>query len=225
VKHQKRSSSSLPLAPNVYYPVFLNLFKKKVIVCGGGRVAERKILTLCKAGADVTVISPEITKRLEREKQKGNIKHICRKYRRSDLKNAFLVIAATNSYEINTQISRDTPLLVNVVDTPHLCNFIVPSVIQRGPLTIAVSTSGISPALSKSIRKEIESIYTLPFASYVKSLRKVRSDAKRAVTCKEKREALLNAIASEKVLGILRKKGLKETKKIINALFKKATMP
>ena len=122
------------------------------------------------------------------------------------------------SYETNEQISRDTPLLVNVVDTPNLCNFIVPSVIQRGSLTIAVSTSGISPALSKSIRKELERIYTSAFSSYMKSLRKVRADAKRSLTCKEKREGLLKAVASEKVLEMLRRKGLKETKKVVNTL-------
>ena len=147
-----------------YYPVFLNLKGKRTVVIGGGKVAERKILTLLKADADITVVSPEITKKIEGEKLKGGIKHVCRQYRKSDLKNAFLVIAATDSQIMNEQVSKDAPCLLNVVDTPHLCNFIVPSVMKRGPLTIAISTSGISPALLKLIRKELEKMYGLEFS-------------------------------------------------------------
>ena len=93
-----------------YHPVFLNLKGKRCIVVGGGRVAERKALSLLESGADITVISPEVTKRLRKESVKrlnrakgssGKIRHIPRKYKKGDLKNAFLVIAATDSNEIN----------------------------------------------------------------------------------------------------------------------------
>src|SRR4030065_1234034 len=133
------------LASQVYYPAFLNLKGKKTVVIGGGKIAERKILVLLKTGANITVISPEITKRIAREKLRGSLKHIPRQYRKGDVKKTFLVIAATDSEEINKKVSEEAPCLVNVVDTPSLCNFIVPSVIQRGLLTIAISTGGVSP--------------------------------------------------------------------------------
>jgi len=193
-----------------YYPVFLNLKGKKTIVIGAGKVAERKIRALLKAGADITVISPAITKRIEREKQKGRIRHIPRQYRKGDSNKAFLVIAATDSLEINKKVSENASFLVNVVDSPSLCNFIVPSVIKRGPLTIAVSTSGISPALSKSIRKELEKLYGPEFVGYLKLLEKTRKKAMKGIKGKKRRTEFLNNLASEKVISMLRQKGFKE---------------
>lgn len=223
MKHKKRGSqSSNPIEPKVYYPIFLNLKNKVVVIIGGGKVAERKILTLVKTCADITVVSPEITEKIEREKVKGTIKHICRQYRKGDLKNAFLVIAATDSPDVNKQVSKDAPCLVNVVDTPHLCNFIVPSVIKRNPLTIAVSTSGISPALSRSIRKELEKMYGSEFSHYLKFLRRIRTEAMSVIKDKRKRGEFLKAIAAEKIIEMLREKGFKETKKVADDLLRKA---
>jgi precorrin-2 dehydrogenase/sirohydrochlorin ferrochelatase len=204
-----------------YYPVFLNLKGKRAVVIGGGKVAERKILSLLKAGSDVKVISPYLTKRLEKEKLSGRIKHISRQYRKGDLKNAFLVIVATDSPVINDRVSKDASCLVNVVDAPSLCNFIVPSVMNRGPLNIAVSTSGISPALSRSIRKELEKRYGPEFNNYLKLLKKIRSKAVEVIDDKKKRGEFLKAIASEKIINILREKGFKETKKVVDELFEK----
>jgi len=205
-----------------YYPAFLNLKGKKVVIIGGGKVAQRKVVTLLKTGADLTVISPELTKKIEREKLKGRIKHIRRQYRKGDLKNAFLVIAATDSPDVNEQVSKDAPCLVNVVDTPHLCNFIVPSVIKRNPLTIAVSTSGISPALSRSIRKELEKMYGSEFSEYLKSLRRIRTEAMRVIKDKRKRGEFLKAIASEKIIEMLRETGFREAQRLAEDLLRKA---
>jgi precorrin-2 dehydrogenase / sirohydrochlorin ferrochelatase len=210
-----------PVPPS-YYPVFLNLSGKKAVVIGGGRVAERKIAPLLKAGARVTVISPAITKKIERIKQNKRLKHIARFYRKGDLKGAFLVIAATDSGDVNEQVSVVASCLVNVVDTPHLCNFIVPSTMMRGPLSIAVSTSGISPALSRSIRKELEKVYGSEFSQYLQSLRKIRRDAMETIHDKKKRTEFLKCIASEKMIKKLRGKGLREMKKETEDLLKKA---
>jgi precorrin-2 dehydrogenase len=198
-----------------YYPVFLNLKGKKTVVIGGGKVAGRKILALLKAGANITIISPIITKRIEREKQKGSLKHIPRQYRKSDVKNAFLVIAATDSEEINKKVSGDARCLVNVVDTPSLCNFIVPSVIRRGHLTIAVSTSGVSPALSKSIRKELEKLYGHEFAEYLRTLKKIREKAMKEIKNEKNRVNFLKSLASEEIIKMLREKGSKEVAKVL----------
>jgi len=216
-----RTSASSNLSKG-YYPVFLNLEGEKALVIGGGKVAERKILALIKTGADVTVISPEITKKIEQEKLKGTIKHICRNYRKGDLNKAFIVIAATDLQGINEQVSREAHNLVNVVDTPHLCNFIVPSVIKRGPLTIAISTGGISPAFSKSIRRELEKIYGPEFAGYLNSLRNIRNEAMKVIKDQRKRGEFLKSLASEKMVKTLRGKGCEEAKKIAQVCLKKA---
>ena len=206
----------------IYYPAFLNLKTKKAVVCGGGSVAERKILALLKAGAIVTVISPEITGRIDKEKQKNRLKHICRRYKKGDLKDAFLVIAATDSLQVNERISLDALCLVNVVDTPDLCNFIVPSLVNRGPLTIAISTSGVSPALSRSIRKELEKLYGTEISRYLKLLRTIRSEAIKRIKDPKKRGEFLKSVASDKILKMLREKGITEAKKTVDDLFQKA---
>jgi len=208
--------------PGVYYPVFLNLKDKKIVVVGGGKVAERKMLALLRAGADLTVISPEITGKIEREKKRGRIKHIRRQYRKGDLTGVFLVIAATDSSAINEKISYDAPCLVNIVDTPRLCNFIVPSVMKRGAMTIAISTAGISPALSRSIRKELEKLYQSEFSGYLESLRSIRAEALKGIGDKRKRAEFLKSLASEEMLGILREKGYGEAKRRAVDLLKKA---
>jgi precorrin-2 dehydrogenase/sirohydrochlorin ferrochelatase len=208
--NHKAATTLSPPYRGGYYPAFLNLKGKKVIVIGGGKVAERKTRALLKIGADVTIISPEITKRIDKEKLKGKIKHVSRQYKKGDSKKAFVIIAATDSYEINKKVSQDAPCLVNVVDSPSLCNFIVPSVIRRGPLIIAISTSGISPALSKSIRRELDRLYTPEFAKYLKLLEKIRGRAMKEIPVKKKRTEFLKSLASEKMIKMLRKKGLKE---------------
>ena len=157
-----------------YYPILLNLQGKKCIVVGGGKVAERKALSLLKSGAKITVISPECTVRLKKENLTGRIKYISRRYKNGDLKNAFLVIAATDAGETNRKISEDAPYLVNVVDMPLLCNFIVPSVVRRGPLTISVSTSGVSPSLARTIKKELEGLYGREFEKHLNYIKKIR---------------------------------------------------
>jgi precorrin-2 dehydrogenase/sirohydrochlorin ferrochelatase len=198
-----------------YYPAFLNLQGKRVVVIGGGKVAERKVLALLRAGASITVISPEITKRIGREKLKERIRHIPRQYRKGYVKDAFLVIAATDSYSINKKVSEGAPCLVNVVDTPSLCNFIVPSVIRQGPLTIAVSTSGVSPALSKSIRKELEKLYGFEFAKYLRLLEKIRKKAMERIQDKKQRTEFLGWLASQEMVKMLRQEGFAEVVKKI----------
>jgi precorrin-2 dehydrogenase/sirohydrochlorin ferrochelatase len=223
VKSRKPDSQALP--PDTvsgYYPSFLNLKKKKTVVVGGGRVAERKILSLIRTGAVITVISPEITKRIGKEKEKGTIRHISRQYRRGDLKDSFLVIAATDSRVVNEKVSKDAPCLVNVVDTPELCNFIVPSVINRGPLTIAISTGGVSPALSRSLRQELERIYGHEISDYLKLLQKIRAEAIKLIRNPKKRGVFLKSVASADMLTMLRESGSAAAKKAAQDLFHKA---
>ena len=195
-----------------YYPVFLNLQGEKAVVVGGGSIAERKTLSLLKAGAAVTVVSPAITARLRKEKEKKRLTHIARKYRKGDLRESVLVIAATNSPSVNTQIAADAPFLVNVVDVPIECSFIAPSVVKRGPLTIAISTGGVSPAFSKTIRQELEKIYGLEIGEYLNFVASIRKKASAGIRDKKKRERFLKDLASGRILQNLRKKGFQVVK-------------
>lgn len=142
-----------------YYPIHLNVFDRKCIVIGGGEVALRKVQILLEYGAEVDVISPELAPELIKLAQENQISTFTREYRNGDLKKAFVVIAATDSDEINRQVAaeaRRRSILINVVDDAEYSDFIVPSVMRRGDITITVSTSGRSPALARKLRTQIE---------------------------------------------------------------------
>lgn len=143
-------------------------------MAGGGEVAERKVKSLLKFGAKVVVVAPTFTKLLSRIKAARLVR---RGYRTGDLKGAALVIAATDDPKINRRISKDARLrniLVNVVDAPSLCSFIVPSVIKRGPLVVAISTSGRAPALAKALRLKLQKVITPGLGKLAQELGKAR---------------------------------------------------
>jgi precorrin-2 dehydrogenase/sirohydrochlorin ferrochelatase len=198
-----------------YYPAFLDLRGKKAVVVGGGSIAERKTFSLIQAGAEITVVSPSLTKKLEKAKSDRRIRHISRGYRKGDLRGSFLVIAATDSEEVNSRVARDAPALVNVVDVPSECNFIAPSVVRRGPLSVAISTGGASPAMAKTLRKELEKAYGPEFSGYLVFARQVRAEALARIGQKEQRERFLKGLASQKMLNMLRTEGLKAVKETI----------
>jgi len=206
-----------------YYPAFLNLKGKKAVVVGGGRIAERKVLTLLKAGADVTVISPRLTEKLVKQKETGRMRHIARAYRPGDLKDSFLVIAATDSPEVNSNVAAHAPGLLNVVDVPLECNFIAPSVVERGQLVFAISTGGTSPAFAKAVRKEIEKAYGPVFSGYLTFIKTIRSRAMREIADKAAREKFLKSLASGDMLEKLRTQGLDSVKQSVMARFRKLT--
>lgn len=202
---------------NTYYPALINLKGKKCIVVGGGNVAQRKIISLLRSGAIVKVISPELTDVLKEYKTKGKITHIKRKYRKGDLEGAFMVIAATSNLELNRSIAEDAKCLVNVVDVPEISNFIVPSAFKRGYLTIAVSTSGASPAIARFIRKELQNLYGKDFERFLNFLMQKRSEILKKVSDKRKREAILKNFAKKEIIKILREEGFDVAKnKIIS---------
>lgn len=200
-----------------YYPAFLDLRGKRAVVVGGGRIAERKILSLIEAGADVTVVSPSLTERLRQAKDEGLISHLSRSYRKGDSRGSFLVIAATDSEETNSRVAGDAPALLNVVDVPSECNFIAPSVVRRGPLTLAISTGGASPAMARTLRKELQKIYGPEFSGYLRFLKEVRAEALARIGQQGKRERFLKGLASQKMVDMLRTEGLRAAKEEILA--------
>ncbi len=219
---RRKQRKNSPQSTKSYYPVYLNLRGRTCVLIGGGKVAERKCISLLKAGADVTVISPFITKKIEDYKNKGMIKHICRSYRKGDLRSAYIVIAATDSEETNRNVYEELKgknVLFNVVDNPELCTFIVPSIVERGNLKIAISTGGISPAVSKQLRKELEVLYSKDFSRYLNLLEDLRGQIKDRIKDRQEREDLLRQLASPEFINILREKGFKAAKeKILSTL-------
>ena len=142
-----------------YYPVFLDVRNRSCLVVGGGRVGTRKVKTLMDCGARVTVISPEVTDELAGLAARPAILLKRRAYRNSDLDDVFLVIGATDDEDLNQRIHQDAESrgkLCNIADQPRRCNFILPSIINQGDLTIAISTAGRSPAFAKFLRRRMK---------------------------------------------------------------------
>jgi siroheme synthase-like protein len=199
----------------IYYPIMLNIKGDKCIVIGGGQVALRKVKILLECGAKVTVISPTLHRDLVRLAQDKAIRLIKQDYEPEDLDGAVVVIAATDAKEINRSVAHEAKkrgVLVNVVDDPGESDFIVPSFLRRGDLTVAISTGGGSPALAKKIRKNLEQLLGEEYALLLDLIKEVRSDLKR----KNKRvraEIWQNVLDLDLLIGLLKAKQKKEAKK------------
>ena len=146
-----------------YFPIFLEMNGRRVLVIGGGAVAERKIAGLLEAGAAVTVISPDVTERISRWSKARLIDFLARRYQPGDLSGYEIVFVATSDGEVNAAAfgeARKRGVWVNSADDPAHCDFILPSMLRRGVLTVAVSSGGASPALARTIREELEMYLT-----------------------------------------------------------------
>lgn len=163
--------------PVKYYPVCLDISNRKCVVVGGGDVAERKVLHLLECGAAVDVVGMTLTDALKTMAGSGRIGWIEAPYEDRFLEGAFLAIGATDRTEVNRRVYEDARkrgILVNVVDVPACCDFIVPSVVRRGDLTVAVSTGGRSPALAKKIREDLETRYGPEYSDFLRIMGKIR---------------------------------------------------
>ncbi len=144
-----------------YYPINLNIKGKVCVVIGGGRVAERKIKNILLCGGKVKVVSPELTDLLSEMVRRRQIDHIRCDYHPGLLKGAFLAYAATSNRKVNAQIAKEAArlgILVNVCDSAKESTFILPAVLRKGGITLSVSTDGISPAKSVSIRDRLKKL-------------------------------------------------------------------
>jgi precorrin-2 dehydrogenase/sirohydrochlorin ferrochelatase len=160
-----------------YYPLFLKVEGRPVLVVGGGEVGARKVGTLLHCGARVGVVSSELSPWLEERVREGTVALVGSHYQEGQLQGRFLVIAATDDAELNGRIARDAErrsLLCNVVDVPREGNFIVPALVRRGALTLAISTDGQSPALARRIREELEERYGEEYGELLRLLGAVR---------------------------------------------------
>jgi precorrin-2 dehydrogenase / sirohydrochlorin ferrochelatase len=180
-----------------YYMACLDLEGRSCLVVGGGTVALEKVRGLLDCGARVTVVAP----RFVGELRALDVELVQRGYRTADLDGRFLVVAATSIESLNRRVRRDAEarsLLCNVVDVPELCNFILPAVLRRDPIAVAVSTGGASPALAQRIRDDIDGLIGPEHAELAQKLRELRPWARAHLpTYEERRDFFAGLVASE----------------------------
>jgi precorrin-2 dehydrogenase/sirohydrochlorin ferrochelatase len=190
-----------------YYPIFLRVAGRLCVVIGGGRVAEQKVESLRRAGGHVTVISVQLTPRLAALAAAHDIVHEERNYASGDLAGFFLAYAATDDESVQARVvaeAQTAGVLLNVVDCPQACDFIIPSIVQRGELTIATSTGGASPAMARYIRQELERIFGPEYALALTLLRRLRESLAAGAHSGAERRRIFNALVDSPLLEYLR---------------------
>lgn len=204
---RKKAFSNSSMGEKVYYPLFADLRGRRCIVVGGGMVAQRKVATLLRFGAKVTVISPTATQRLRRYAQQGVIRYVPRRFKACDLEGAWLVYAATDDQSINERVHRTASrarVFTNVVDQPSLCSFIAPAIFRRDPLVIAISTGGASPALAKRLRRELARTIGSDYARMLRLLRDLRGIAKQRLPSSHDRKRYFDRLVQGQVFAFVR---------------------
>ena len=182
-----------------FYIACLKLTGRRCVVVGGGDVGLEKVEGLLACDGDVTLIAPTAIEPLRELASEGSIQWEQREYEPGDLERTFIAIAATNDTDVNIRVyehAEERAMLVNVVDVPPLCNFILPAIIRTGPLAIAISTAGASPALAKRIRDEIAEEYGEPYARLAVLLNEVRAWAKGTLPTYQDRKAFFESIVN-----------------------------
>jgi precorrin-2 dehydrogenase/sirohydrochlorin ferrochelatase len=181
------------------YIACLLLNGRQCLVVGGGEVGLEKVEGLLACGADVTLVAPDAVPALAEYAAEGSIRWERREYRPTDLDGCLLVVAATSISDVNIAVHDDAerrPMLVNVVDVPPLCNFILPAILRSGPLAIAISTSGASPALAKRMKREIAERFGEPYARLAMLLNEERGWAKATLPTYQDRKEFFEAIVN-----------------------------
>lgn len=190
------------------YPLFVDLDGRKVVVVGGGQVAQRKVEALLASEAAVVVISTDFTAKLAELADNARIQIEARRYQPGDLAGAYLVISACDEAAVNQQVHSEAEqlgILCNVVDQPSLCTFHVPSVVNRGLLQIAISTGGASPALAKRIRRELQEQYGSYYETLLIGMKDLRKHVKNKYPVdQQKRAAIFEEFVNSKAIDLLR---------------------
>jgi precorrin-2 dehydrogenase/sirohydrochlorin ferrochelatase len=201
-----------------YYPIALDMTDKRCVIVGGGAVAERKAERLLACGAHVTIVSRTLTQQLEDKKQANLLEHIKTDYKKQVLHGAFMVIGATDSDQVNERIAEDARalgILVNIVDDPAKCNFILPSLLQQGDLSIAVSTGGKSPALARKIKEDLRQDYGPEYETLLNIMGLIRKEILAQGRDSSANKALFETLAKSELLGAIRQSDRAAVKKII----------
>lgn len=202
------------------YPAMLDLTGRRCVVIGGGAVAARKLRSLCAAGAQVTVVAPDFGPELRRSAEPfgESCRLLQQKYAPEQLAGAFIVVAATDSFALNRQITAAAPLLCNNVTEPQLGNFSVPASLKRGRLTLALASGGM-PAYTRFLKNYLERRLTEDFAAFGEFLLELRSEVRRLLPTPQARQEFWRAALDEDVLALLEAGRLDRAKeKIRNAV-------
>ncbi|MBN1918442.1 MAG: bifunctional precorrin-2 dehydrogenase/sirohydrochlorin ferrochelatase [Verrucomicrobia bacterium] len=187
-----------------YYPAFLDVEGLRCVVVGGGNVALRKAHALTVAGAEVSVVAPEVSREMEAlVAASPRVRLVRHEFDPNDLAGAYLAIAATNDATVNetvARVARELGMLVNVVDQPALSGFIVPATVSRGRLQVAISTSGASPAFAARLRKRLDDQLDADLAATLEGLAEARALVLAEVADPVRRAAILKRLASDEVV-------------------------
>jgi precorrin-2 dehydrogenase/sirohydrochlorin ferrochelatase len=200
-----------------YYPLYMDLRGRECLVVGAGAVAARKVRTLLDCGARVTVVGERPVEAMEELRSRG-VKILDRKFRRDDLQQPALVIGATDSEEVNAEVSEESRrrgIPVNIVDDPAKSTFIVPALFRRGDVTMAVSTGGSSPALARLIRKDLARHYGEEYGELAALLGSWRERMMSAVSGHRRRADVWKGILDAGILDVLRREGVEGAEAII----------
>jgi precorrin-2 dehydrogenase/sirohydrochlorin ferrochelatase len=182
-----------------FYIACLRLSGRRCVVIGGGEVGLEKVEGLLACDGEVTLVAPEAHPELVQLALEGSIRWERREYRSEDLDGALIAIAATDDSELNIRVFEDAEarsMLVNVVDVPPLCNFILPAIVRTGPLAVAISTAGASPALAKRMKREIGELFGEPYAQLAMILNEVRGWAKATLPTYQDRKEFFESIVN-----------------------------
>lgn len=195
------------------------------LVVGGGRIALRKCQDLRAAGADVRVVAPQLCTGLKRL---SSIQCCERRFRATDVRGVALVVAATDSQAVNEKVAmaaRKLGIPVNVVDKPELCTFIVPAVLRRGPVVVAVSTGGASPALARNLRDRISVAVPPRTGAHAAFLAGIRGQVLKEVSNPKRRRAILERLAADDLAEMIELRGLRVTRAMVKKWIRQANRP
>ena len=190
--------------PRFVYPMMLNLFGRKALVVGGGNVALRKAQALVEAGAHVRCVAPEFLPDFQAD---GRLVCLTAPYHAKHVFGMAIVVAATDDEAVNRHVAHDARTagaLVNVVDTPSLCDFIVPAAVERGRLMIAVSTGGAAPSLARKIRERLEREFGPEYRTYLDVMEEVRSDLQARNLLPDVRRQVFERLSEEDIIAAAR---------------------
>lgn len=204
---------------NTYYPVYIEMGDQPCIVIGGGKIAEGKVDGLLAVKANVTIISPTLTLHLHELADQYHVTYIPRTYQSGDLTGAFLVICATDQQEINHQVWQEATAnhqLVNVVDDTPRCNFIAPSILRKGDLTIAISTSGKAPALAVRLKERLQRELGPEYERFLALAGELREPLVHHIPDFETRKALWYELVDSEILDALADGDEAKARKIIS---------
>jgi siroheme synthase-like protein len=205
-----------------FYIACLRLTGRRCVVIGGGEVGLEKVEGLLACDADVTLVAPEAHPELVQLALEGSIRWEQREYSSEDLDGSLIAIAATANTDVNIRVFEDAEqraMLVNVVDVPPLCNFILPAIVRTGPLAIAISTAGASPALAKRLKREIGELFGEPYALLAVLLNEARGWAKATLPTYQDRKEFFESIVNGEPdpIELLREGRVEHVRKLIES--------